>query len=739
MAQGVNNNQPDLDPEALGEPTPEATPSIPTVPNLNRRPGSPEDKKKPDEPSANLERQDPALNVSGSRGGELRGTERSGASTAETSPKGSKDSASSPGELSTSRQTTKTPGGGGGTVSKKGGKDLASHVPSTGKKNQPGGDSREQKSGANVGKKIEAAKDTATLGASVADQNYVEAVKKFGEMAKKAVTDEEYRKEFLKAIIQIIVILAMPIGCCFGCFMAVAVVIVGVLFGTVQHDYYQQRNLYKSCPTATFTSDYIAIKDYGDNLPGAPCTGVSELWNEYKLAAQSADPEVDWRLIASIDQAGYGGDPGQRNYIASGRSSERLQDCNADCEPLPCVDSSGNDISANQSCPAPICERDRCYNKCATNNRLVMTTRVNWIATKIRNIFKAERLIATSKAGDEADKGTDLPVFDSWKGDDVIGDSRFNIMCRLLYDYKNYPDKSFDQCTKDPWIVGFLDQDMSNLESEELPCPDGCGVPQSTLGALTSYKYMIGYLQTDRCKNCHNPFWSKVCNENGVNVDLNANPNDTCTDVPPNSCACCNCPDCPSTCPVGGAAASGFYYPYSLDGLESVPLELRDPFQKAAARYRISPLFLASVFSGGEHGGKWPSSGPWAVGSSGDTGPFQFLECTWEGWNQPLCKSSFGKANGVFETNQKIIDSIGGYGQDGDSDNVADVNNIYDAAFAAADYLARAGATNNGVPVTDQDKLHDAAAKYNGGSYWKSPMAQNYADRAMKVYNRLSL
>ncbi|MEI7690469.1 MAG: hypothetical protein WCI63_02500, partial [bacterium] len=167
--------------------------------------------------------------------------------------------------------------------------------------------------------------------------------------------------------------------------------------------------------------------------------------------------------------------------------------------------------------------------------------------------------------------------------------------------------------------------------------------------------------------------------------------------------------------------------------------ELRDPFQKAAARYRISPLFLASVFSGGEHGGKWPSSGPWAVGSSGDTGPFQFLECTWEGWNQPLCKSSFGKANGVFETNQKIIDSIGGYGQDGDSDNVADVNNIYDAAFAAADYLARAGATNNGVPVTDQDKLHDAAAKYNGGSYWKSPMAQNYADRAMKVYNRLSL
>ena len=91
-----------------------------------------------------------------------------------------------------------------------------------------------------------------------------------------------------------------------------------------------------------------------------------------------------------------------------------------------------------------------------------MTTRVDYIANRTRNIFKIEEAFATNKvgnakAGSSADNMTDLPVFDSWKSDDVIGDSRFSIMCRLLYDYKNYPDKSFDQCSKDPWIVGSLD------------------------------------------------------------------------------------------------------------------------------------------------------------------------------------------------------------------------------------------------------------------------------------------
>ncbi len=590
-----------------------------------------------------------------------------------------------------------------------------------------------------ISKKAEVAKDVAEVAAT---KNVV----KLGGMLKKAATDEEYRQAFVK--IAAGAGISMFLCCCFVPFAAFFLIIF-ILGGEAGQTYMQQRNLYNSCPSATFQTGYAndigmpSFRNYADQ-----CTTSDDFWTYYTKNASAQEPLIEDKVIAAIDQAGI---PGTNNQPLCLGDNCPLENCNIKCSDQPCdqTPTCKSNIYPNASCTcAPSCAKAQCIQDCATKNLQTMQTRSKLIADRIRNIFEAEKKIITVPGNSKSD--TDLPIFDSWKTNSQIGDRGFDTVCSLFYDFALFdltnPNKVIDysQCANTDWTIkNYQDFNLfPDIQGEDVQCPNECVktenckcLQRSVLGTVTAYKYMIGYLQTDRCKNCQNPWPSLVCQEDGIEVDIDGKTG--CVEAPEYWCLNCNCEDCQSLIGSGIVPGSASYYS-TIGVMNGIPNELIDPLTKAAARYRISPLFLAAVFSGGEHGGLWPTSGPWAVGSSGDSGPFQFLECTWEGWNQSLCKNGTGKANGVFETNQQIIDSIGGYGQDGNSDNVADVNNFYDAAFAAADYLARAGATENGLPVTDEKKLHDAAAKYNGGGYWRSAMAQNYADRVMKVYKKIT-
>ena len=167
-----------------------------------------------------------------------------------------------------------------------------------------------------------------------------------------------------------------------------------------------------------------------------------------------------------------------------------------------------------------------------------------------------------------------------------------------------------------------------------------------------------------------------------------------------------------------------------LTGVKDVPDSLKPIFVAAAKKHNMSPAFLAAIFWK-EHGRNFPTKGPWASSPAGANGPFQFIEKTWEGWS---CKKT-NNSNGVFETNPS---KICGYGQDGDGDGKADVQNLTDAAFSAAEILGKNGAAPN---ITDLDKLRDSASRYNSGKPWSKGKyiseTADYVPDVIKEYQKI--
>lgn len=167
----------------------------------------------------------------------------------------------------------------------------------------------------------------------------------------------------------------------------------------------------------------------------------------------------------------------------------------------------------------------------------------------------------------------------------------------------------------------------------------------------------------------------------------------------------------------------------SLGGVSDIPDSLKPIFEKAGAKHKVSPAFIAAIFWK-EHGRNFPTKGPWASSPKGANGPFQFIEKTWEGWS---CKKT-NNSNGSFETDPS---KICGYGQDGDGDGKADVQNLYDSAFAAADLLGSNGAAPN---VTDLDKLRNVASRYNSGLPWSKgqniPETADYVPDVIEAYQK---
>ncbi|MBI5332856.1 MAG: lytic transglycosylase domain-containing protein [Candidatus Aenigmarchaeota archaeon] len=131
---------------------------------------------------------------------------------------------------------------------------------------------------------------------------------------------------------------------------------------------------------------------------------------------------------------------------------------------------------------------------------------------------------------------------------------------------------------------------------------------------------------------------------------------------------------------------------------EAVPYEYRDPIVKAAVKYEISPNLVAAIFKCGEHGkdmnGQWPNiNGPWASSPVGAAGPFQFMPGSWET-----------------------------YKDDCNGDNRKDIQNIYDAACAAANHLK----TRMEWPAKYDDKIKTTIWYYNNADW--------YVDRVYSCY-----
>ncbi|WP_084029054.1 C40 family peptidase [Bacillus sp. J33] len=110
----------------------------------------------------------------------------------------------------------------------------------------------------------------------------------------------------------------------------------------------------------------------------------------------------------------------------------------------------------------------------------------------------------------------------------------------------------------------------------------------------------------------------------------------------------------------------------------------------------------------------------------GATGHFQFMPCTWVGWGHPSC-GGLGKGNISQSeiTSLSVISKYGGYGVDGDGDGKADPNDLEDAIFAAAKYLAANGAADG--------RIRDAVFAYNHAE-WYVEEVLGFADSYVKGY-----
>jgi hypothetical protein len=157
----------------------------------------------------------------------------------------------------------------------------------------------------------------------------------------------------------------------------------------------------------------------------------------------------------------------------------------------------------------------------------------------------------------------------------------------------------------------------------------------------------------------------------------------------------------------------------SLPG--TVPPPYNGIFTAAAAKFNIPGAFLAALFYAGEHGSSWPEPpAPYGHGS-----PWADSHVT--GGNAPWPNGEHDGAAGPFQFEYPAWTS---HGQDGNGDSIKDVEDLTDASFAGANYLAALGAKN----TTDTAKLHDAARSYNG----TGSQAEAYADKVMAAYQQFS-
>ncbi len=184
--------------------------------------------------------------------------------------------------------------------------------------------------------------------------------------------------------------------------------------------------------------------------------------------------------------------------------------------------------------------------------------------------------------------------------------------------------------------------------------------------------------------------------------------------------------DTGSFCGGGGAALSS-----------QVPEPYHAIFANAAAKFNTDPALLATIFLLESGGGNWRTPpAPYGNGVAwstrreprfdgnpaytypdgfvGSKGPFQFLQPTWEGSKQ-----------------------------DGNGDGVKDVEDLTDAAYAAARLISEYGG-KVGVPFGDPDNpkqkpsVVNVLGSYNGGPGFSPGSVANYIKVGTRYYQQLS-
>jgi len=173
----------------------------------------------------------------------------------------------------------------------------------------------------------------------------------------------------------------------------------------------------------------------------------------------------------------------------------------------------------------------------------------------------------------------------------------------------------------------------------------------------------------------------------------------------------------PQTDAGAGAAVGtgGMVYTITPLGEKEIPAQFMPLYKAAAAKYGIPWSLLASEhrietrFSSIEH----------MVSPVGATGHLQFMPCTFVGWAHPSCKG-LGKGNipkNVL-TDPAMIKKYGGYGVDGDNpaDGIADPDDLEDAIYSAANYLAASGAA--------QGNYRKAVFAYNHATWYVNEVLQ---------------
>ncbi|WP_311199187.1 C40 family peptidase [Peribacillus frigoritolerans] len=126
-------------------------------------------------------------------------------------------------------------------------------------------------------------------------------------------------------------------------------------------------------------------------------------------------------------------------------------------------------------------------------------------------------------------------------------------------------------------------------------------------------------------------------------------------------------------------------------GKNEIPAEYIPIYKAAAEKYDVPWTLIASIH---RIETKF-STIKTMISPVGAAGPYQFMPCTFVGWGHPSC-SGVGKGNisDSERSDPAVIKKYGGYGVDGNRDGKADMWNLEDAAFSAANYLSASGASS---------------------------------------------
>ncbi|MEF3355820.1 peptidoglycan DD-metalloendopeptidase family protein [Paenibacillus sp. GYB006] len=141
----------------------------------------------------------------------------------------------------------------------------------------------------------------------------------------------------------------------------------------------------------------------------------------------------------------------------------------------------------------------------------------------------------------------------------------------------------------------------------------------------------------------------------------------------------------------GGGWGSGII---SSLGESEIPAEYIPIYQAAAEKFGVPWNLLAAVH---RIETRFSTLDP-MISSVGAEGHFQFMPCTFIGWGHSSCSGSgAGNFSDEEKTSLDLISKYGGYGVDANGDGRADMWDLEDAVFSAANYLGKSGAASGNI------------------------------------------